>query len=336
MQTARSALAFSFAIAVTANAANAHAAAPTCGSLDVGAEPAVATRWPAIEDDVRAAFADRDDVDRCAHVMLVAHGHAIVAEVTLPDGRSTSRAVTRREDVLPALEPLLLLPGKAVEARDDAVVGVSEVGARREEEASPADAAPVSITMAPAERAPAPDAVSRATPRATNEHRIRFEISAVTGARVGDGQFGLGIGAQSFLEVSSWLVGFSARADGYQTLSGQQSAGVLGLGVLGGRRLWIGKTVTWDFVLGPAAAIQGTDTYESDTPRGHVSVTASGIVPRLVTGTRFTFAARSLFRTFVGIDGELGPDRDSKGIPEAPKLPIWTLGLAIGATVGTP
>jgi hypothetical protein len=60
-------------------------------------------------------------------------------------------------------------------------------------------------------------------------------------------------------------------------------------------------------------------------------------VPRLLLGARVNFSALSTLHTFVGIDGELGPPRAGDGgdIPDAPRLPVWTLGLALGATVGT-
>jgi hypothetical protein len=64
---------------------------------------------------------------------------------------------------------------------------------------------------------------------------------------------------------------------------------------------------------------------------------STSTVPRFVLGTRLNFGARSTVRAFVGIDGELGPARagDSVDMPNASRLPIWTLGLALGATVGT-
>jgi hypothetical protein len=57
----------------------------------------------------------------------------------------------------------------------------------------------------------------------------------------------------------------------------------------------------------------------------------------LLLGARFGFFPRSALRTFVGIDGEVGPARvaDDAG-PASARLPAYSLGLALGGTVGTP
>ena len=43
-------------------------------------------------------------------------------------------------------------------------------------------------------------------------------------------------------------------------------------------------------------------------------------------------------RTFVGVDGEFGQRRaPGAELPlDAPRLPRWTVGITLGATVGTP
>jgi hypothetical protein len=56
----------------------------------------------------------------------------------------------------------------------------------------------------------------------------------------------------------------------------------------------------------------------------------------LLLGARWGFAPRSALRTFVGIDGELGPARgDPDSPPMSARLPVFSLGLALGGTVGT-
>jgi hypothetical protein len=58
----------------------------------------------------------------------------------------------------------------------------------------------------------------------------------------------------------------------------------------------------------------------------------------LLVGARLGFSPRSVFRTFVGFDGELGPSRtvDPEANVSSPRIPTFTVGLALGATVGTP
>jgi hypothetical protein len=51
------------------------------------------------------------------------------------------------------------------------------------------------------------------------------------------------------------------------------------------------------------------------------------------------FSPRAVFRTFVGIDAEWGPARAPTAPGdniESPRLPNYSIGLALGATVGTP
>jgi hypothetical protein len=168
---------------------------------------------------------------------------------------------------------------------------------------------------------------------------LRIELSVVTGARIGDGQTSIGLGALSFLDLSGWLVGFAGRADRYKTLSGGPTdGGALELAVLGGRRFRFPE-VALDVIAGPAAAMQGTATFEtrSSVTGNDVTKSSSSTVPRLLLGARVSFSALSTLHTFVGVDGELGPSRaGGTDVPGAPRLPVWTLGLALGATVGTP
>jgi hypothetical protein len=61
------------------------------------------------------------------------------------------------------------------------------------------------------------------------------------------------------------------------------------------------------------------------------------LVTRLRLGGRLTFRARSMVRTFVGVDGEVGEVGPIGPAPfgETHGLPAWIFGLAVGATVGT-
>jgi hypothetical protein len=175
---------------------------------------------------------------------------------------------------------------------------------------------------------------------------LRVELSVVTGARIGDGQTSVGLGAVSFLDFSGWLVGFEGRADRYRSLAPAEpgppsperpsDGGALELAGLGGRRFRF-ENVALDLTAGLAKAMQGTTTYVArpSSTGGTITQSSSSTVPRLLLGTRVSFSAQSTLHTFVGIDGELGPSRAGEDVPGAPRLPLWTLGLALGATVGT-
>jgi hypothetical protein len=310
---------------------------PSCSSVTIDAEASVSTRWPGLLNQVREAFEGRDDIDRCARVELRVRDASITVEVVLPDGRSAERPVSRREDVVPTLEALLLVPQRSAQAPTP-----SEASDPRP---PPADPMPVPSSASP----PSTRTIAFDRDRAVSDRdgsapllghprsRLRIELSVATGARIGDGQTSVGLGALSFLELSGWLVGFEGRADRYQTLAGAFSGGALELALLGGRRFRF-HNMALDLTAGPAAVMHGTSTFSTTSPSGsNVTESSSSTVPRLLLGARVSFSALSTIHSFVGIDGELGPPAagDEADLPHEFRLPVWTLGLALGATVGT-
>jgi hypothetical protein len=67
------------------------------------------------------------------------------------------------------------------------------------------------------------------------------------------------------------------------------------------------------------------------------TISNHGPAPRILLGARLNWSAHSVLRTFIGIEGEWalagepGPDPHAHAAP----LPLWTGGVALGATVGT-
>jgi hypothetical protein len=325
------------AILAALGARSALGAERACPAMTVEADARLRDRWPAWPEQIRAAFATRDDVDVCATVTLTFTDAGVGVQVALPDGRTASRSVARREDVLPTLEALLLVP-----AHEETI------------------AAAVATPAPPPAQAPAPrredvrtegahgDGRAPASPLANEPGRLRVEFSVATSARVGDGQKGFGLGVLSFLDLGGWLMGFEGRADSYQDLGvGGPPIAALELAVLGGRRFRFG-TLALDLAAGPALAVQGigggSETTvvktTADAPAGRLPMPppSGGTEPRLLLATRLGFRSGSVLRPFVGVDGELGRARgrsDVELIAEG-HLPAWTVGVALGATVGTP
>lgn len=302
-----------------------------CPGTRIEADASFRRRWPELVDRLQGELDARSDLDDCARVELRLEGTQVLTVlVTLPDGRGTSRSVTRSEDVLPVLQALLLVPERPP---------------------------PAPTPLPPKPRADSP---SRALvvgaeppaadhPEATSPPRLfGLELSLITGARVGDGQVGVGAGALSFLEIHGWLLGFGGRADSYRALVGGDPEGALTLAALGGRRFDFGSAAL-DLTAGPAVAMKGlafsqTESFEvhraqdgsPPPPPPRNSEPSSGPVPRLLLGARVGFSPRSVFRTFVGLDAELGPSRASTDPGGATTgLPSFSLGLSVGATVGT-
>jgi hypothetical protein len=248
----------------------------------------------------------------------------------------------RPEDVVPMLQALLLIPEHVV---------APEILAR-----SPATGSTNGLSRA-RPRAAAVYATESSDPSGSSPARraggLGVELSVIGGARFGDGQASYGLGAQSFIDLSGWLVGFEGRADRYHQLSGAQSQTALELGVVAGKRIRFGG-VTLDVAAGPGFAIKGALASQTEVavvsdssnqpppappappdPRSSPEP-SSGPVPRLLTGVHLGFSPRSVLRTFVGVDGTFGPTRVDGLGPNSPSMPRWTLGLTLGATVGTP
>ena len=308
-----------------------------CPGANVVSDEALRSRWPELVARVRNEVLNRDDIDACASVSLrLAADTTIRVEVALADGRAASREALRPEDVIPMLQALLLMPERVLvppAARPRATESMNEpVRARPPAAARFADGPDVSG--------------SSLTSRAGG---LGVELSLIGGARFGDGQASYGVGAQSLLDVSGWLVGFEGRVDRYHPLSGAQIQTGLELGVLAGKRFRVGG-VTLDVAAGPGFAIKGALSSQTEVvvvdvgpgqpprapPPPPPTEPSSGAVPRLLAGVHLGFRPRSVLRTFVGVDGTFGPARADELGPNSPSMPRWTLGLTLGATVGTP
>ncbi|HVJ93037.1 MAG TPA: hypothetical protein VM580_24715 [Labilithrix sp.] len=136
---------------------------------------------------------------------------------------------------------------------------------------------------------------------------------------------------------SGWLFGFEGRVDSYRRIDESASASALSLAPLAGRRVRL-DTLSLDFFGGLALVYQGTATFMKEGPPDErVTESSSSTVPRLVVSSRLSFRARSTVRFFVGLSGEVGPPRatEAERPLDAPRLPLWTAGLNLGATVGT-
>ncbi|MFL5304316.1 MAG: hypothetical protein ACJ8F1_03845 [Polyangia bacterium] len=288
----------------------AHAAAG-CDALAVGVDSSVRERWPDLPATIRESFQTRADVDACARIDVAAQGAAITVTVVLPDGRTAARSVSRPEDILPALEALLLLPDGAAA---DHIAGTTAPRQAEVPAASPPTVARLDMPAPPLER-PSP---------------FRIEIDVAADVRAGKGSYGGGIGA--LLDIAHWLLGFQGRIERYTAADAGAAAMALELIALGGHRFNLGTSHTLDLTVGPAVALPAANVRSSQMvaqtapTRVVVSQTNTDQVrARLIVGSRLTFRAQSLLRTFVQVDADVGE----------PGQPAWSVGLALGAAVGT-
>jgi hypothetical protein len=305
----------------------------------VDVEPDLLGASPELPNRIRTTFSARDDIDECAHVRIGRALHGFEVEVELADGRTAARRVRRVDDVIATLEALLLVPAKTTALLTDEP--------EREALGVPVEAGGdlPSLRSRPLPRAEAKAALLEkaspiSDPGARDEH-WGIELSLLAGSRIGDGQTCVGVGAISLLDLHGWLLGFEGRADNYAPIDGTPYP-ALQLAVLGGYRFRF-ATTSLDFMAGPAIAVQ--DESATTSVQGTASTTASaqvhddtsGTVPRLLLASHMNFAARSVFRGFVGLEGELGRagSSETRVGPSAPHLPMWMVGIALGATVGT-
>jgi len=304
------------------------AADAACPALDVGAADGVRELWPELVAEVRDGLAARRDLEPCARITLASRLDATIdVEVALPDGRSAARTGLRREDVLPTLRALLSVP----EAR-----------------AVPARAEPERPAFRDAPALPARTDASIAGDGVSDPSQIGLELSLLTGARIGDGHVGVGFGAVSYLRFKGWLVGFEGRIDHYESRTNEPPHASLELGALFGKRFPIGNAAL-SIAAGPgfasSSSVSDIEVSEASMappgePRSEPPVRREregyGPSPRLLLHADVGFSQRSVLRTFAGIDGALGLGED-EATPAfgSSRLPSWTLGLHVGATLGT-
>jgi hypothetical protein len=297
-----------------------------CPGTSVASDADFRSRFPDLLASVQSDFSGRVDLDACARVDLALDGDALIrVSVTLPDGRATSRTVSRAEDVIPSLEALLLVPERTAPL--------------------PQPPSPVAPPLPPRKERPSPSDHPDSS-FAPEARTLGFELSVISGARVGDGQFGLGLGVMSFLEVRRWLLGFEGRVDAYRPLLGGDPETVLELGILAGRRFDLGD-VALDVTAGPAVAMKGLAASQTEVVQMSMGPVerapiveedpSMGPAPRLLLGARLAFRPRAIFRPFLGIDGEVGPARVAREAGSTTsRLPAYVVGFAFGASVGTP
>jgi len=303
-----------------------------CKGTAIEADEAFTARYSDWLDATRSDLSRRHDIDRCARVGLrLDRGSGVTVSVTLLDGRTAERSVQRTEDLSGLLQALLLVPARAEPQPPPEPPPPPEAPSKRNRPSRPAF---VDLRERP---------VSEAAPRP-----LGVELSALGGARIGDGQVGYGVGALSFLEVKSWLFGVMGRVDGYRSLRGSDPETALELALLAGRRLDWGA-VALDLTAGPglatpARSISRTETVRVDAmgpskaeppPRG---AETPDVVPRLIFGARLGFSPRSVLRSFIGVDADVGRSLGSAsgpGVTESSRLPSFSVGVSLGATVGT-
>jgi hypothetical protein len=303
----------------------------------VEADAEVLSLFPELPERILRTFAWRVGVDTCAQVQLSMNHPAITVEVVLSDGRSASRSVPEREDVMAVLSALLLVPPAESSPEASVVPAAASVETRSSVEGSRPRVVPQARPKRQARRKERMSGVELPPMRdasAEVSSGVGIELSVVTGARVGEEQTCFALGVLSLVDVSGWLVGFQGRGESYSVPRASPLT-AFSFSALGGGRFRSGS-IAIDLLTGPTLLLRQQSTVRADSTGTIIEDTSSGAVPRWFFASHLNFATRSVLRGFVGIEGELAlPEGSSNAMPGPAPLPPWTIGLALGGTVGT-
>ncbi|MBL8715763.1 MAG: hypothetical protein JNL79_07190 [Myxococcales bacterium] len=291
---------------VTASAG--HAAECTGPELDVEAE--AKALHPGLEAKVQAHLAGSDP---CARVHVLATGGKLVVIVTLKDGRTAIRRANDVDDLLDAVDALVLVPTHAV------------APAAAEEPAVAPRFTPVVKDEAPKASASA----SVPTPR------LEFAAAATAGISGAPGFAGFGLQGLAQLHVAPSLLGVVVR---YEPLGGPladtDSRGrfrtmSMSVAAVAGRRMLLGS-MQLDMLagLGLVALSQ-----EFKAP-GEKEVRSTRLDPRLVASLRLSDSGAASLRGYLGLDLTAGWPTSQEPAPGLLAFPSTSATLSLGLLWG--
>jgi hypothetical protein len=262
------------------------------------------------------ALADEGGVDPSAVIDLHASAGGMRVEVTLAEGRRAEREVGTPDELVPTVEALVLLPEVTRAAPAQAAAPPSP----------PSAAAPPSPPPA-AETPPPPSAaVAEPAPAATS-----LELGvAITGHWSGaPGYVSSGMFVYAGARVNGWLIGLGLRWDAFDvalhpTLSGLEGESA-GASLLLARTLF--ERQAWAFELGAAGQLLvATQELEAANERELGRSAAEfllGLHGRLLL-------LPGAVRPTILLDAALAPARLRHGLTLYQKLPVWSIGVALG------
>jgi hypothetical protein len=290
-------------------------ASTAAGTLDcAGPELTIASpfdaRWTAAVESVRTRMTQALDLDRCATIRLEPVGDEMTVKVMVRDGRRAARRVAEPQDLLEAVEALLILPSAALAAL------------------------PASVAEGPAPMGAKEGGIARSSIAATPIAPAHIELGLGAAGRVAGAPVYGGAGLASFAQLSrrALLVGVSARFDAVDETIAEPSPGgfnmqTIALGVVIGHRLAVADA-DLDAIVGPEIVIE---MQEADGPDDGIGGRASDL--RFDLTMRLSFRRQARARFFAAADVEASPlrIRRSQHIHAGlPALPSWSSGLSLG------
>jgi len=284
-----------------------------CAELGVRIDGEPSAQWRALVE--RACLdIDKRFTDPGARTRIVPIDRDLTIEVTLADGRSTTRRVRNPDTLRATLEALVQLPPERRPPEPTEPPANSP--------ASPSELPPPTLTPVPA------------APPGSN---VGIELGAGLGGRLAAHAY-LSLAADAFaqIRVGSWLLGAVFRWD----FVGQKQAPLVstfetetvGAGLLVARRIAVGFGAA-DVGVTPRLASE-TQTYEAGAAENSLSATdvRLGVFGRLGFG-------KGALRGILALDAELSPTRLRRTLrldALLPPLPAWSLGMSAGILWAAP
>jgi hypothetical protein len=263
-------------------------------------------RWQQAVRSLCTELASAPDVDPAARVWIVATDTEAVVEVTLADGRSTTRHVRAPEHLFATVEALVVLP-------------------------SLPPPAPVAPTPPPTAAREAPQPQPTAAPVVEPRTVLpALELGSSLVGRISRAPTYLAAGFSIYagMRLREWLLALSVRWDAFETLVDDAPRGFemesVGAGFLLARNLFdTGKLALQ--VAGTAQLLAATQSIEI----AEVETTETAVDARLGLQSRLLLGVSPL-RWTLGLEGELSPMRLQRPLKLYATLPSWSLGLGIG------
>lgn len=285
-----------------------HAAECTGPELEVDAE--AKALHPDLEPKVQAHLAGSDP---CARVHVLAAGGKLVVIVTLKDGRTAVRRANDVDDLLDAVDALVLVPTHATAPVEEPVV-------------APRFTAPV-----PKDEAPKPSASTSAVPAP----RLELAAAATAGISGVPGFAGFGLQGLAQVHYAPHLLGVVVR---YEPLGGPLAdtdsrgrfrAMSMSVAAVAGRRLLVGS-MQLDLLagLGLVALAQ-----EFKAP-GEKEVRSTRLDPRLVASLRLSDSGSASLRGYLGLDLTAGWPTSQDPAPGLLAFPSTSATLSLGLSWG--
>ncbi len=296
-----------------------------CEDADVRIEGQPGVRWADALDRVCADLRSMKDRDTSASIRFIVSEPDLLVEVTLGDGRSAIRRVSRPLALHGALEALLLLPPEPASASP--------------EPAPPEPVRPRETVSPP----PLAQAVANppAPPRSDRLGTAELAFSGV-GRVAGNGYPSLGAAAEAYLSTGTWLFGLWARWDAYQHVPAPSELDLetetMGAGVAAARRIDL-RAFALDIGFAPRLYVE-TQSYDRPIPGTDEDEDKTETMTdvRLATFGRALFG-RGPIRFFAGVDAEVSPARLRRKVridPTLPALPAWSAGISVGVSWTAP